>query len=756
MRAMVLGVLTASCIGAAVAGSEFAVNTREDSTQSDPCVASDAQGNYVVVWVSQDQTAPGSKGDICLQHFDSSDAPVGVETVVNNVTTHDQCKPAVAMNLRGDFVVVWSSFTNPDSIYDIKGRIFRNGTPVGDEFAVNTARVHSQSHPAVAMDTSGGFIVVWDSWFQDGGDRGIYGQRFDSDTNPVGMEFLVNETVAFSQARPAIALRNDGGFVVVWESWEQEGPDPSGYGVFGRVYGPDGLAETGEFQVNSTTVDYQWYADVEVFEDSSFAVVWCSWEQDGSDGTIVLRRFSPVAEDLGAEIVVNTTTPQYQWLPRIRKLTGGRFAVVWSSWKQDGSREGVYAQLFDGDGRKTSFETRVNEETEGFQWEPDFVVSPAGEILVVWSSWVQPGRDYDIIARRLLPESPQGFIDPREYSHPDGRSTTRLVVHVVDSLALTGHTYEVTFDSVGAGTAHVSVRNTVTGTGVLSGFPVDRGEGVFYLTPTFDGVALEIVPEFNLDLDFSGFRTVNSSGTNLQFGLTLPTAGSKMVAPIDAALLWGSTDTLSDGSYITPLDTAIGVTGVSNVAIPFLGWNLTDDEQMEMLVVEASPNGRWDPGERIVFRTPVQYRQQITNTHAEITTAVPAGTFVPPGAGDTNFVPTTRPLLAEDRYLFTTSRSAVVDVEELPDDAGGFALLPNYPNPFNPTTTITYAVPGQGKVMLRVYDILGRLVTTLVDEVQPRGTYRVAFDASDRASGVYFTRLEFASRTVTRKMLLVR
>ncbi|MGB6649648.1 MAG: hypothetical protein WBG01_14055, partial [Bacteroidota bacterium] len=693
MRAIVLGLLTAACAGAAIAGSEFTVNTRQDSTQSDPSIASNAQGEYVVVWTSQDQAAPGSKGDICLQRFDSGDAPVGVETVVSSVTADDQCKPAVAMNPRGDFVVVWSSFTNPDSIYDIKGRLFRSGAPVGDEFTVNTVRIHSQSHPAVAMDSSGGFVVVWDSWFQDGGDRAVYGQRFDADAKSVGVEFLVNQTVAFSQARPAIALREDGGFVVVWESWEQEAPDPSGYGVFGRVYSPDGLPETGEFQVNSTTADYQWYADVEVFEDSSFAVVWCSWEQDGSDGTILLRRFSATAEELGAEIVVNTTTPQYQWLPRIRRMTGGRFAVVWSSWKQDGSREGVYAQLFDGDGRKTSFETRVNEGTEGFQWEPDFVVTPAGEILTVWSSWVETGTDYDIMARRILPESPQGFIDPRETSHPGGRSTTRLVVHVVDSLALTGHTYEVTFDSIAAGTAQLSVRDTVTGTGVVSGFPIDKGEGVFYLTPTFDGVALEIVPEFNLNLDFPGFRTVSPSGTNLQFDLTLPTAGSKMMAPIDVALLWGSTDTLSDGSYVTPLDTALGVTGVPDIAIPFLGWNLTDDEKMEMLVVEPSPNGRWDPGERIVFRTPAQYRQQVTNTHAEIRTTVPSGTFIPPDAGDTNFVSTTRPLLAEDRYLFTTSGSAVVEVEELPDDAGGFALLPNYPNPFNPATTITYAVP---------------------------------------------------------------
>ncbi|MDZ7766259.1 MAG: T9SS type A sorting domain-containing protein [Melioribacteraceae bacterium] len=70
-----------------------------------------------------------------------------------------------------------------------------------------------------------------------------------------------------------------------------------------------------------------------------------------------------------------------------------------------------------------------------------------------------------------------------------------------------------------------------------------------------------------------------------------------------------------------------------------------------------------------------------------------------------------------------------------------FSLSQNYPNPFNPTTSIKYQVSSSEKVILKVYDILGREIKTLVNEVKSPGSYEVQFDASQLASGVYFYRL---------------
>jgi hypothetical protein len=83
-----------------------------------------------------------------------------------------------------------------------------------------------------------------------------------------------------------------------------------------------------------------------------------------------------------------------------------------------------------------------------------------------------------------------------------------------------------------------------------------------------------------------------------------------------------------------------------------------------------------------------------------------------------------------------------------------YALEQNYPNPFNPTTTIRYALPKQSHVVLEVYDILGRQVKTLVNEMERAGEYSVVFDGRSLASGVYIYRIVADHYTAVKKLLL--
>jgi hypothetical protein len=82
--------------------------------------------------------------------------------------------------------------------------------------------------------------------------------------------------------------------------------------------------------------------------------------------------------------------------------------------------------------------------------------------------------------------------------------------------------------------------------------------------------------------------------------------------------------------------------------------------------------------------------------------------------------------------------------------------LQNYPNPFNPATEIRYQVPTAGRVYLKVYDILGREVATLVDQVRTAGSYTVTFNASTLASGLYFYRMTAGNFIQTKRMLLLK
>jgi hypothetical protein len=86
-----------------------------------------------------------------------------------------------------------------------------------------------------------------------------------------------------------------------------------------------------------------------------------------------------------------------------------------------------------------------------------------------------------------------------------------------------------------------------------------------------------------------------------------------------------------------------------------------------------------------------------------------------------------------------------------------FMLYQNYPNPFNPATTISFDIPKDCSLTITIFDILGRQVAVLAkNEFKKAGSYRVAWDASDFSSGVYFYRLESGSFVDTKKMVLMK
>jgi len=85
-----------------------------------------------------------------------------------------------------------------------------------------------------------------------------------------------------------------------------------------------------------------------------------------------------------------------------------------------------------------------------------------------------------------------------------------------------------------------------------------------------------------------------------------------------------------------------------------------------------------------------------------------------------------------------------------------FSLKQNYPNPFNPVTKIIYEIPKQSLVTLKVYDIIGREIRTLVNEVKPIGKYSVDFNGADLSSGIYFLRFESGGQVDVKKMVLLK
>jgi hypothetical protein len=110
-----------------------------------------------------------------------------------------------------------------------------------------------------------------------------------------------------------------------------------------------------------------------------------------------------------------------------------------------------------------------------------------------------------------------------------------------------------------------------------------------------------------------------------------------------------------------------------------------------------------------------------------------------------------------DKWRYNGTLPIIASVEEIDGETpGAYKLRQNYPNPFNPTTSIEFAIFKSGHVTLKVYDLLGKEVATLVDEEKAPGNYRVTFSAQELASGTYFYTLRSGSYTAMKKMMLVK
>ena len=108
----------------------------------------------------------------------------------------------------------------------------------------------------------------------------------------------------------------------------------------------------------------------------------------------------------------------------------------------------------------------------------------------------------------------------------------------------------------------------------------------------------------------------------------------------------------------------------------------------------------------------------------------------------------------ENHFYYSKLIITGIKEEKLNDNA--FVLSQNYPNPFNPATTITYSLPKNSFVILKIYDLLGREITTLVNEEKQSGTYKVTWNAQNIPSGVYFYKIIASNYSKTNKMILLR
>jgi len=373
-----------------VAGSPVGQQTLHDSGRA---VAAVSEVGYLVAFSSD---AGGNGWDVYGQRFSPFGERVGSEIVLNSTLSGDQDRASVAMAPDGSFVAVWQSAGQDGSGAGVYARRFSaEGTPLSDEFLVNTTPQNDQEFPSVDWLSGGGFVAVW-SGRGDGDNAGVFARLFSSDGTALGDEFRVNSTTQAQQKLASVAATADGGFVVAWTSYGA--PDGHSLDVFARRFDGAGNALGDQFRVNTETHCQQEFPAVAGAPDGGFVVAWQSKLEDGSGYGVFARRFGADGAPVGEEFAVNTWTDGDQLDPSVAFDSQGNLLVAFSG-QGLGDTSGVFLRKFGPDGTPLFEEFLANSTTEGTQQYP--VVQAAGSGYVVAWSGAGAGDDQGVYVRRF-------------------------------------------------------------------------------------------------------------------------------------------------------------------------------------------------------------------------------------------------------------------------------------------------------------------------------------------------------------------
>ncbi len=376
-------------------GDQFLVSEAAGLEQSFPAVAVVEQtGNYVAAWTSFEEPEQDTSGlGVFAQQFNKDGTPAGDRILVHSTfTTDDQSNPAVAVDQNGAFVVVWQSLAQDEDGWGIFAQQYdSDGSPVRDLIDVNQLIVGDQTHPAVAMDNAGNFVITWQGPGAGGNDLDIYARRFDSDGNALDLqEFPVNTTTVGNQSAATVALsRTSGQFVVGWQSEVLGEESEIDVEVLGKLYAFNAAADAAvvvdEFPVNTISAKDQVGPHAAITPDGAFVMAWTAEGQIGSGADVFARRFGSDGSGLDQEeFRVNETTQQGQQYPAVGIDSVGNLIVSWQSSHQDGFSWGVFAKVYDATGNVVAGEFQVNSNIQGPQTNPAIHSNSQGDAVVVW------------------------------------------------------------------------------------------------------------------------------------------------------------------------------------------------------------------------------------------------------------------------------------------------------------------------------------------------------------------------------------
>lgn len=380
-------------------GPEILVNSVRTSIQAWPAISATADGGFIAAWTDGVTPLLKTVNAVALaQRFDGLGAPVGEPITLSPGSPSFQ--RALSASLLADGSVLLGYSGNFDGFDDVRAvRIDSTGKHLSDaQFVAAGARL--------AALNDGGYVAVWTMAIAEGdSDGAILAQLFDADGTERAPMFRVNSVAAGPQVDPSVAVLANGDLIVAWSDPSRELNQPVYGDIVSRRFTANGTPLGDDILVADGRLS-QFDPDIAVRPDGGYVVVWTDYSGtrgDSSFFSIQAQAFDRSGDALGERVVVNTITAGFQINPTVAALDNGSYVVAW----QDAGLLGRYdrnvkGQVLDAVGNKLGEEFLVNTRTQGTQFLPDAVALQNGRVAIAWQDGDTSFSDADSDIRAQL------------------------------------------------------------------------------------------------------------------------------------------------------------------------------------------------------------------------------------------------------------------------------------------------------------------------------------------------------------------
>ncbi len=748
-------------------GAEFRI---DDATPGNfinqPEIALISGNRFVVVW---EDSRDGS--NIFAQLLSSNGAISGGNFQVNaDLDSPYRIAPAVVSTLAGDFGVVWEDGRSGNG--DVYFRIFTDvGTPLFPELLLDaTFASDYQFMPKLTFLKGTGYLAVWIS--DRNGGQSVYGQLISTSSAPIGSTFRVNDSdtdVCWDLNTEGTA---DSGAVCVWAEYSTTAS------IEIQKINKNGATVGGNSKLEDSGLLRERAFPAIARGATGFTAVWVDQRNGNLD--LFAQRLSSSLEKTNSNYIINDDVNGAQQLaPGITGITSSTLALVWQDRRTD--QGDIMLQILSSSGTPLGFVTKVNDDLgTAIQKNPQVGAAGSGVIWTVWEDARTSGglQGQNILAQKFngtgvaqganILVNDDGTSRPKSFPDldviPDGRAVCAWIDERDNSRQIYAQGYSSNGATLGSNfrvtnaTAmtenfepHIAARND--GSFVVTWLSIIDGRKVAYFqrysspnvpSGTVHMIEIDTANVQILDVDICAnyadhrFYVATVENENGQINIKMYGYDAVGVPITGAVTVTDVPGSYSDVRITTDVDDGILITWLKSS---------TTGNRGQMQVMR---NDGFALGGNLPTSASALNRVESSPVGAMI-----GGYYFIVWADNRNANAGFDVFVNSLQYTGTDSEDEIDVV--LPR---GFELQQNFPNPFNPETTISYSLQNPGFVRLTLYNLLGQEVCRLVDEYQQTGDYEVIWNPTaneySAASGIYFYRLSVGTESLTRKMTLLK